>query len=207
MDRNAMVWIIVAVVAIVVIALVAFAYATRVVALKPNDCAARSGSEASISSGGKPSPMKPRQGPKLRGLKPRRRPPRPPAYRTRRAPIAKPPAPPARNWTRGGNGWTSWIPREVPANPYPAGLTRSARTGRQPTSATRTTVSIVKFPKREPAAAVLFDIDGVNSNYLHVHPWYRAFTDVGCPCATHSAVHPDRHGRRQPRRDPHRGCR
>jgi len=41
----------------------------------------------------------------------------------------------------------------------------------------------VKFRKREPAAAVLFDIDGtlVDSNYLHVHAWYRAFTDVGIP--------------------------
>jgi HAD superfamily hydrolase (TIGR01509 family) len=31
------------------------------------------------------------------------------------------------------------------------------------------------------APAVLFDIDGtlVDSNYLHVHAWYRAFTDVG----------------------------
>lgn len=30
-------------------------------------------------------------------------------------------------------------------------------------------------------AAVLFDIDGtlVDSNYLHVHAWYRAFADVG----------------------------
>jgi len=41
----------------------------------------------------------------------------------------------------------------------------------------------VKFRKRQPAAAVLFDIDGtlVDSNYLHVHAWYRAFTDVGIP--------------------------
>lgn len=32
-------------------------------------------------------------------------------------------------------------------------------------------------------AAVLFDVDGtlVDSNYLHVHAWYRAFTDVGLP--------------------------
>jgi HAD superfamily hydrolase (TIGR01509 family) len=32
-----------------------------------------------------------------------------------------------------------------------------------------------------PAAAVLFDIDGtlVDSNYLHVHAWYRAFSEVG----------------------------
>ena len=31
------------------------------------------------------------------------------------------------------------------------------------------------------APAVLFDVDGtlVDSNYLHVHAWYRAFTDVG----------------------------
>ncbi len=30
---------------------------------------------------------------------------------------------------------------------------------------------------------MLFDIDGtlVDSNYLHVHAWYRAFTDVGIP--------------------------
>ena len=29
--------------------------------------------------------------------------------------------------------------------------------------------------------AVLFDVDGtlVDSNYLHVHAWYRAFNDVG----------------------------
>lgn len=34
-----------------------------------------------------------------------------------------------------------------------------------------------------PAAAVLFDIDGtlVDSNYLHVHAWYRAFCDTGVP--------------------------
>jgi HAD superfamily hydrolase (TIGR01509 family) len=33
----------------------------------------------------------------------------------------------------------------------------------------------------ETAAAVLFDIDGtlVDSNYLHVHAWYRAFAEVG----------------------------
>jgi HAD superfamily hydrolase (TIGR01509 family) len=32
-----------------------------------------------------------------------------------------------------------------------------------------------------PAPAVLFDVDGtlVDSNYLHVHAWYRAFADVG----------------------------
>jgi HAD superfamily hydrolase (TIGR01509 family) len=32
-----------------------------------------------------------------------------------------------------------------------------------------------------PRPAVLFDIDGtlVDSNYLHVHAWYRAFQDVG----------------------------
>ncbi|SEH77966.1 haloacid dehalogenase superfamily, subfamily IA, variant 3 with third motif having DD or ED/haloacid dehalogenase superfamily, subfamily IA, variant 1 with third motif having Dx(3-4)D or Dx(3-4)E [Mycolicibacterium rutilum] len=31
-------------------------------------------------------------------------------------------------------------------------------------------------------AAVLFDIDGtlVDSNYLHVHAWYRAFQEAGC---------------------------
>lgn len=34
-----------------------------------------------------------------------------------------------------------------------------------------------------PTSAVLFDIDGtlVDSNYLHVHAWYRAFLDVGQP--------------------------
>jgi HAD superfamily hydrolase (TIGR01509 family) len=34
---------------------------------------------------------------------------------------------------------------------------------------------------REQAPAVLFDVDGtlVDSNYLHVHAWYRAFEDVG----------------------------
>ena len=33
------------------------------------------------------------------------------------------------------------------------------------------------------ASAVLFDIDGtlIDSNYLHVHAWYRAFEDVGYP--------------------------
>jgi len=33
-----------------------------------------------------------------------------------------------------------------------------------------------------PAPAVLFDIDGtlVDSNYLHVHAWQRAFLEVGC---------------------------
>ena len=31
--------------------------------------------------------------------------------------------------------------------------------------------------------AVLFDVDGtlVDSNYLHVHAWHRAFLDVGLP--------------------------
>jgi beta-phosphoglucomutase-like phosphatase (HAD superfamily) len=31
------------------------------------------------------------------------------------------------------------------------------------------------------APAVLFDIDGtlIDSNYLHVHAWYRAFTELG----------------------------
>lgn len=35
--------------------------------------------------------------------------------------------------------------------------------------------------KREPAAAVLFDIDGtlVDSNYHHVYAWCRAFAEVG----------------------------
>jgi HAD superfamily hydrolase (TIGR01509 family) len=34
---------------------------------------------------------------------------------------------------------------------------------------------------RDRAPAVLFDVDGtlVDSNYLHVHAWYRAFEDVG----------------------------
>ena len=37
--------------------------------------------------------------------------------------------------------------------------------------------------KRSTASAVLFDIDGtlVDSNYLHVHAWYRAFDEVGHP--------------------------
>jgi HAD superfamily hydrolase (TIGR01509 family) len=36
-------------------------------------------------------------------------------------------------------------------------------------------------PSRSPA--VLFDIDGtlIDSNYLHVHAWYRAFCEVGMP--------------------------
>jgi HAD superfamily hydrolase (TIGR01509 family) len=36
---------------------------------------------------------------------------------------------------------------------------------------------------RGRASAVLFDIDGtlVDSNYLHVHAWYRAFEDAGHP--------------------------
>jgi len=36
---------------------------------------------------------------------------------------------------------------------------------------------------RDQAPAVLFDIDGtlVDSNYLHVHAWYRAFEDAGQP--------------------------
>jgi HAD superfamily hydrolase (TIGR01549 family) len=35
----------------------------------------------------------------------------------------------------------------------------------------------------QPAPAVLFDVDGtlVDSNYLHVHAWYRAFADAGLP--------------------------
>jgi phosphoglycolate phosphatase-like HAD superfamily hydrolase len=35
--------------------------------------------------------------------------------------------------------------------------------------------------KGNPGPAVLFDIDGtlVDSNYLHVHAWYRTFQDVG----------------------------
>jgi HAD superfamily hydrolase (TIGR01509 family) len=41
----------------------------------------------------------------------------------------------------------------------------------------------VTHRKGAPAAAVLFDIDGtlVDSNYLHVHAWHRAFTDVEVP--------------------------
>jgi HAD superfamily hydrolase (TIGR01509 family) len=41
----------------------------------------------------------------------------------------------------------------------------------------------VRRRKSAPAAAVLFDIDGtlVDSNYLHVHAWHRAFTDVEVP--------------------------
>jgi HAD superfamily hydrolase (TIGR01509 family) len=37
--------------------------------------------------------------------------------------------------------------------------------------------------RREPAAAVLFDIDGtlVDSNYQHVHAWCRAFADIDAP--------------------------
>ncbi|MEU4838083.1 HAD family hydrolase [Nocardia testacea] len=37
------------------------------------------------------------------------------------------------------------------------------------------------MPGTEPARAVLFDIDGtlVDSNYLHVHAWTRAFREVG----------------------------
>ncbi|MFI5508249.1 HAD family hydrolase [Mycobacterium sp. NPDC051804] len=41
----------------------------------------------------------------------------------------------------------------------------------------------MKSGKRDPAAAVLFDIDGtlVDSNYQHVHAWSRAFADIGIP--------------------------
>jgi HAD superfamily hydrolase (TIGR01509 family) len=41
----------------------------------------------------------------------------------------------------------------------------------------------VRHRKRKPTAAVLFDIDGtlVDSNYLHVDAWCRAFTDIGMP--------------------------
>ncbi len=41
----------------------------------------------------------------------------------------------------------------------------------------------MKRRRRGTAAAVLFDIDGtlVDSNYLHVHAWCRAFTDIGMP--------------------------
>jgi HAD superfamily hydrolase (TIGR01509 family) len=41
----------------------------------------------------------------------------------------------------------------------------------------------VKSRRRDPAAAVLFDADGtlVDSNYHHVHAWYRAFSDIGFP--------------------------
>jgi HAD superfamily hydrolase (TIGR01509 family) len=42
----------------------------------------------------------------------------------------------------------------------------------------------VKLNGRRPStAAVLFDVDGtlVDSNYLHVHAWSRAFSDVGQP--------------------------
>lgn len=37
--------------------------------------------------------------------------------------------------------------------------------------------------RRKTTSAVLFDIDGtlVDSNYLHVHAWYRAFAEVGEP--------------------------
>lgn len=37
--------------------------------------------------------------------------------------------------------------------------------------------------RTKTTSAVLFDIDGtlVDSNYLHVHAWYRAFDDVGHP--------------------------
>jgi HAD superfamily hydrolase (TIGR01509 family) len=38
-------------------------------------------------------------------------------------------------------------------------------------------------PHGNPRPAVLFDIDGtlVDSNYLHVHAWQRAFTEIGRP--------------------------
>lgn len=41
----------------------------------------------------------------------------------------------------------------------------------------------MKHGKNDPAAAVLFDIDGtlVDSNYLHVDAWSRAFAEVGIP--------------------------
>ncbi|NUS91641.1 MAG: HAD family hydrolase [Nocardia sp.] len=37
------------------------------------------------------------------------------------------------------------------------------------------------MPEHGPVGAVLFDIDGtlVDSNYLHVHAWVRAFRDIG----------------------------
>lgn len=37
------------------------------------------------------------------------------------------------------------------------------------------------MPEADPAGAVLFDIDGtlIDSNYLHVHAWTRAFREVG----------------------------
>ena len=41
----------------------------------------------------------------------------------------------------------------------------------------------MKIRRREPAAAVLFDVDGtlVDSNYHHVYAWCRAFSDIGIP--------------------------
>jgi HAD superfamily hydrolase (TIGR01509 family) len=38
-------------------------------------------------------------------------------------------------------------------------------------------------PATEPPPAVLFDVDGtlIDSNYLHVHAWYRAFSDLRIP--------------------------
>ena len=41
----------------------------------------------------------------------------------------------------------------------------------------------MRHGKDDPAAAVLFDIDGtlVDSNYLHVDAWSRAFAEVGIP--------------------------
>jgi HAD superfamily hydrolase (TIGR01509 family) len=41
----------------------------------------------------------------------------------------------------------------------------------------------VRHGKSDAVAAVLFDIDGtlVDSNYLHVEAWSRAFTDIGRP--------------------------
>ena len=39
------------------------------------------------------------------------------------------------------------------------------------------------MPRDERPPAVLFDVDGtlVDSNYLHVHAWYRAFSDLRIP--------------------------
>src|SRR4051812_599831 len=40
--------------------------------------------------------------------------------------------------------------------------------------------------EKQQAPAVLFDVDGtlVDSNYLHVHAWTRAFAEVGIPVET-----------------------
>ncbi len=182
MASNSMIWIIIAiVVAIGVVAVLAFLPATSVGMRRPSGFARRSGGRHSDSRSARRSPTRPRQKHGQRG--PRRRPRRrkPPGWKEQPRPIATPRPPPVRNSTPVASAPTPSTPSEAttrapktmsvaPKGPKPGRRRRK----RRPQSS-----SGCDTCRRLPGRAVRRRRHpGESRTYLHVKAWYRAFNEA-----------------------------